>query len=88
LVFCTGFRESLKLLTSLGRPENNSVLPSRGKRNGSGAVLIERYKPDYKRKLQDARNQLKCPAKTRIKELNAKGSWKMKGTRSDKRNQQ
>jgi hypothetical protein len=55
--------------------------------NGPETIVIDRYKPDYEQKIQDAYNQAKYLAKTKTKELKPKGSWKVTGTRIDNRNQ-
>jgi hypothetical protein len=70
-----------------GIHEPNSGLLNHSNQNGPDTIVIDKYKPDYGQRLQEAFNQAKYFAKTKTKELNAKGTWKVTGTRIDTRKQ-
>jgi hypothetical protein len=73
--------------SALGIHGHNSGLLNHSNLHGPDTIVIDKYKPDCGQRLQEAFNQAKYLAKTHTKELNAKGTWKVTGTRIDKRNQ-
>jgi hypothetical protein len=72
---------------ALGIHKPNSGQLNHSNQNGPETIVIDRYRPDYEQKLKEAFNQAKYLAKTKTKELNPKGSWKVTGTRIGKRDQ-
>jgi hypothetical protein len=66
--------------TVLGTPDNSGLLND-SRQYGPSCIIIDKNKPDFEQKKQQAYQQAKYLAKTKTKELNPKGSWRCSGTR-------
>jgi hypothetical protein len=69
----------------MGVTKKDSGLVNNPVQNGTDHIVMNRNEPDFEQKKQEAYTQALYLAKTRSKELNAKGSWRTTGSRMPKK---